>query len=211
MPLLMSDFRADIQYSLRRFGAGLGSLVLSCVAASTLAAQAPAAASRAFDHTIIIGGDWLQANALPLNRNAAQSVGGDVSLRTGPWAFSAGWLRIARDLSTVQGVTLSAGRVIHAGPVRFIPAVSGLLGQAFVSQDTTGYNWTSQGTAGHEARYSYSDGFGFGGAAGLTIEVPIYRIVGFRANASEWVFGGSPMAGDRARTVVGAGLSIQVR
>ncbi|MGH7617609.1 MAG: hypothetical protein ACREPM_10305 [Gemmatimonadaceae bacterium] len=182
-----------------------------CVATVPLAAQAVPAAARPFDHTIIIGGDWLQANALPLNRAAAQSVGGDVSLRSGNWAYSAGWLRIARDLSTVQGVTLSAGRVFPVGPVRFIPALSGLLGEEYVSQDTTGYNWVSGTTTGHEPRYSYSNGFAFGGGAGLTLEVPIYRIVGFRANVAEWLFGGSPLDGDRARTVVGAGLTIRVR
>jgi hypothetical protein len=164
-----------------------------------------------FDHTIVLGGDWLQANALPLNRSAPQSFSGDISWRTTNWAINAGFLRIARDLSTVQGGTLSIGRILRAGPINFIPALSALGGESYVSFDSTGYNWISGTTTGHEPRYSYSDGFTFGGAVGLTIEAPIYRIVGLRLVGSEWIFSGSPVAEERTRGVVGAGLTLRVR
>lgn len=211
MPPSMSDVRPVKPRAVRAFRTCLSSLVLCCVTSLSLAAQAAPASTRSFDHVIIVGGDWYQANALPLNRDAAQSVGGDISWRPGDWAFNGGFLRIARDLSTIQGVTLSAGRVIHAGPVRFIPALSILGGESYESRDSTGYNFVTGTTTGHVARYSYSSGFAFGGAGGLTLEIPIYRIVAARASAAEWVFAGSPVAGDRTRTVVGVGLTIRVR
>jgi hypothetical protein len=188
----------------------LGSIALCCIASASLAAQNPSPVLQS-GHTIVIGADWLQATALPLDRDAAQSIGGDISWRTDNWAFNGGWLRIARDLSTVQGVTLSGGRILRAGPIRFIPALSILGGEAYVSFDSTGYDFVSQGTTGHVPRYSYSDGFTFGGGIGLTIEAPIYRIIGIRVVGSEWVFSGSPVAEERTRTVVGAGLTIRVR
>lgn len=205
-----SNARATTPSSLRRSQAWLVAIALCCIASLSLAAQAPSA-QRSFDHTIVIGADWLQANALPLDRNAAQSVGGDISWRPGNWAFNGGWLRIARDLSTVQGVTLSAGRVLRAGPIRFIPALSVLGGEAYESRDSTGYDFVSGGTTGHVARYSYSSAFAFGGGVGLTVELPIYRIIGVRVVGSEWLFGGSPVEGDRNRGVVGAGLTLRVR
>jgi hypothetical protein len=186
--------------------------VLSCIASLPLAAQAPAGVShRSFDHTIVVGGDWLQANALPLNRDAAQSFSGDLSWRSGNWAFSAGFMRIARDFSTVQGGTLSVGWVYKAGPIGFIPALSGFAGQSYESRDSTGYDFVLGATTGHEPRYSYSSGFSAGGGAGLTIEIPIYRIIGARIVGSEWVFSGSPLAKDRTRGVIGAGLTLRVR
>ena len=178
-----------------------------------LAAQSPAPVmpARSFDHTIILGGDWLQANALPLNRSAAQSVGGDVSWRPGNWAVSGGFMRIARDLSTVQGGTLSFGRVLRVGPVRFIPAVSLFGGEAYASIDTTGYDYSSGTATGHVPRYDYSSGFAYGGGGGLTLEVPVFSVIGIRGGASEWFFGGQPLDGDRSRTVVSVGLTLRVR
>jgi hypothetical protein len=189
----------------------LATAVLTCAASTSVSAQAAPTASGFFNHTIVLGGDWLQATALPLNRSAPQSFSGDVSWRTTNWAFNAGFLRIARDLSTVQGGTLSAGAIFGAGPFNFIPTVSVLGGQSYVSFDSTGYDFVSGTTTGHVPRYSYSDGFTFGGGIGLTIEAPIYRIVGIRAVGSEWIFSGHPVAEARTRGVVGAGLTIRVR
>jgi hypothetical protein len=161
----------------------------------------------------VIGGNWLQANALPLNREGgtAQSFSGDVSWRRGNLALNAGFLRIARNLSTIQGGTLSAGWVFKAGPVQFVPAVSAFGGSASASRDSTGYDYVNGTVTGHVARYSYSSGASFGGGAGLAIEAPIYKIIGARLVGSEWVFSGSPLANDRSRAVLGAGLTIQVR
>jgi hypothetical protein len=204
--------RAATRRSSRRSLTCITALTFCCTASSLVAAQRPAAATQGFfDHTIIVGGDWLQVNSLPLNRDAAQSIGGDISWRTTNWAFNGGWLRIARDLSTVQGVTLSAGRILRAGPINFIPALSALGGEAYVSFDSTGYDFVSGTTTGHEPRYSYSNGFTFGGGVGLTIEAPIYRILGLRVEGSEWVFSGHPVAEERTRSVVGVGLTLRVR
>jgi hypothetical protein len=168
--------------------------------------------TKRFETGIVIGGDWLQANALPLERDAMHSVDFSVSLRRQTWAVDGGWLRIARDLSTVQGVYFSAGPLLHLGPVLFIPAVGVLGGQAQESRDSTGFDFVvSPGVIGHTPRYSYSSSATGGGSVGITVEVPVYRMIGFRAVASEWLFAGAPVAGDRSRTVVGAGLSLRVR
>ena len=182
------------------------------VAGFALPLRAQAAPTRRFETGIVIGGDWLQANALPLDRDAAESLDISLSLRRQIWAFDGGWLRIARTLSTVQGGYLSAGRILHLGPVLFIPAIGALAGQALESRDSTGFDFVDgAGVVGHTPRYSNSAAFTFGGSVGLTVEVPIYRALGFRAVGSEWLFSGAPLDGDRSRGVVGAGLSLRVR
>jgi hypothetical protein len=173
--------------------------------------QQPRAASTShgFNTGIVVGGDWLQANALPLDRDAMQSASFDVSLRRNAWFVGAGFMRIARDLSTVQGGYISGGPMFHWKDVLFMPSVGALVGQASASADTTGYDYVSGGVAGHQPRYSYSDGATFGGSVGLAIEVPVFRMIGVRAGASEWFFSGTPLENDRARTVVSVGLSVR--
>ena len=163
-----------------------------------------------FDSGIVVSGAWLQANALPLDRDAMQSGAIDASLRWHRWSIEAGWLRIARDLSTIQGGSASLGRLLRWKSVQFIPALGIFAGQALSSRDTTGFDWVSGTTTGHTPRYSYSEGATFGGSAGLTIEVPIYRWFAARASVSELVFTGAPLAGDRTRTTLGAGLAVWV-
>jgi hypothetical protein len=173
-----------------------------------------------FEHGIVAGSDWLQANALPLNRDAVHSGGIDISLRRQTWSVGVAWLRIARDLSTVQGGAVSVGRLFHWQRVLFIPALSALGGQAQESRDSTGYDWndgtctttacTAGTLTGHQPRYSYSSAATFGGGASLTIEVPVYRAIGVRAVAQQWYFSGAPLDGDRSRTLLGAGVSLRV-
>jgi hypothetical protein len=163
-----------------------------------------------FDSGIVLSGAWLQANALPLDRDAAQSGAIDASWRWHRWSIEAGYLRIARDLSTVQGGSASLGRLLRWKSVQFIPALGIFGGQAQSSRDTTGFDWVSGTTTGHTPRYSYSEGATFGGSAGLTVEVPIYRWFAARASVAEWVFSGAPLSGDRTRTTLGAGLAVWV-
>ncbi|MEP6496128.1 MAG: hypothetical protein ABJF01_25870 [bacterium] len=169
-----------------------------------------AMSNKRFETGIVLGGDWLQATYLPLDRDALQSLDLSVSLRRQKWSVEAGWLRIARTLSTVQGGYVSGGPLLHMGPVTFIPAVGVLGGQAQASRDSTGYDWTAGGVSGHTARFSYSSAATFGGSVGLTAEVPVYRAIGFRAVASQWFFSGAPLESDRSRTLVGAGLSLRL-
>jgi len=178
-------------------------------AASASASQS-AMASKRFETGVVVGGDWLQATYLPLDRDALQSLDASISLRRQTWSVEAGWLRIARTLSTVQGGYVAGGPILHVGPVLFIPALGVLGGQAQASRDSTGYDWIGTAVTGHTPRYSYSSGATFGGSIGLTAEVPVYRAIGFRAVASQWFFSGSPLESDRSRTLVGAGLSIRV-
>ena len=186
--------------------AGVAALV-SFASITKLEAQT----TRRFDSGVVAGGDWLQANALPMDRDALHSLAANVSYRRRAWALEAGWLRVARTLSTVQGGSLSGGPLLHWGPVLFIPAIGVLGGQAQESRDTTGYDWVdAQGVMGHVARYTHSSAASFGGGAQLTIEIPVYRAVGFHARVGQWYFTGAPLEGDRARTVVGAGLSLRL-
>src|SRR5689334_8975485 len=155
-------------------------LILSLPAAAQRAAQ-PAA----FDRGIVVGGDWLQANALPLDRNAFQSVAFDASLRRSRWALVAGWMRIARTLKPVQGGTVSIGVPLVWNRLLVIPAVGGFVGQAQRSVDSTGYDWTDgAGHTGHTPRYSYSSATAIGGGGSLTLEVPVYRFIALRASGS---------------------------
>jgi len=172
------------------------------------ASEPPPNASLIFDTGIVIGGDWLQANAMPLDRKAMQSAAFDISLRRGSWAIDAGFVRIARDLSTVQGGSLSVGPLLSWNRILLIPNITGFAGNAYASRDTTGYDYTSNGTVGHVPRYDYSTGFAAGGSVGVTIEVPLFSMIGVRGSASQWYFSGTPLEGDRTRTVLGAGLSV---
>src|SRR5262245_26695200 len=61
-----------------------------------------------YDHGVVLGSDWLQANALPLNRQSVHSGTIDASYRFGNWSLTAGYLRVARDFSNVQGGSFSA-------------------------------------------------------------------------------------------------------
>jgi len=165
-----------------------------------------------FEHGIVATGDWLQANALPLDRDATQSGAAALSLRGNEWSVDGGFLRVARDLSNLQGGTLSVGRLLPWGRLLFVPTVGGFIGEAQRSVDSTGFDFVDPvtGARGHTPRYSYSSGTSVGGGVGLTVEVPLYRILAARVVASEWFFSGDPLEGDRARTVLGAGLSIRL-
>jgi hypothetical protein len=190
------------------------SLLLFLAAAAVPAyAQAPLGTTTPgqFDAGFVAGAAWLQANSLPLDRQALQSVSANIGYRRNEWAFDAGFLRIARSLSTVQGGTASVGRLFHVGPVMLIPAVQGLLGEASRSVDSTGYDFVVGDVVGHQPRYDSSSSFSAGGGVGLTVEYPVYRFVGIRAAVAQWFFSGSPLENDRSRTVLGVGLSARVR
>ena len=176
-----------------------------------MAGRAGAQAPRGPDRGIIVSGAWLQANALPLDRDAMQSGSVAVGLRRSGWAAEVGWTRIARTLSTVEGGSLAIQRPIHWRSVVLLPSLNFLGGKAYASVDSTGYDWTAAGGAtGHTPRYSYSEGTTFGGGVGLTAELPIFSVLAVRAVASQWAFSGTSLEGDRARTVLGVGLSIMV-
>jgi hypothetical protein len=180
-----------------------------CVYAPRLQAQRTAV----FERGVVASGDWLQANALPLDRDAFQSAAAGLSFRVGGWAIDGGWLRVARSLSTVQGGSISFGRLLPWKRLLFIPALGGFVGRGQRSVDSTGFDFVdpATGAVGHTPRYSNSSGASLGGGAGLTLEVPLYRFVAARGVAWQWWFSGDPLEGDRSRTVLGAGLSVRLR
>ena len=191
----------------RRLARLLPLVFLVALIAPRLSAQA----SPRFDSGIVVDANWLQANALPLDRDAMQSASFALSLRRHSWSVEAGFLRIARSLSTVQGASISVGPLLHWKRLLFLPTVGAFGGQADASRDSTGYDFIgTDGIVGHQARFSYSSAASFGGSVGLALEVPLYRMLGVRASASQWYFSGAPLDGDRSRTVIGAGLSLRV-
>ena len=155
--------------------------------------------------------DWLQANDLPFTRKATPSAAAALEFRRKTWSLEVGWLRAARSLSTVQGGFVGLGFPIHLGSVVFLPGVAAFGGVANVSRDTTGYDWvtTSPVASGHQPRYDFSSGAAFGGGATLSIEYPTGSPVGIRVSGSEWMFGGTPLSGDRTRALVGVGLVVR--
>jgi hypothetical protein len=194
----------------RRRGLVVASTIIGlCLSASRLQAQQAAL----FERGVVATGDWLQANALPLDRDAFQSASAGLSFRNGRWAADAGWLRVARSLSTVQGGSVSVGRLLPWKRVLFVPAVGGFVGRAQRSVDSTGFDFVdpATGVTGHTPRYSYSSAASFGGGAGLTVEIPLYRALALRGVAWQWWFSGAPLDGDRARTVLGVGFSVRLR
>ncbi len=187
--------------------------VVACLAGLTtsVSAQRGTPTSPTFNHDIVLGGEWLQANALPLNRDAAASMSFDASLRHSRWAIDAGWLRIARDLSTVQGGFVSLGLPLAWGRLLATPSIGAFGGQAQRSVDSTGFDWIGpNNTSGHTARFSFSESGSAGGGVGLTLEVPVVSVVALRASASEWYFSGATLEGDRSRALIGVGLSIRL-
>lgn len=179
--------------------------------ATAAGAQAPTSPANRFDNGISLSGAWLQANALPMDRDALQSGSVAVALRRRDWSVELGWLRVARTLSTVEGGSLTIGRVLRWKTVEIIPNVGALVGRAYASADTTGYDWTATGGAtGHTPRYTYSEGATLGGSVGLTVEVPLFSVLAARGMVSQWYFSGSPLEGDRARTLLGVGLSLRM-
>jgi hypothetical protein len=187
-------------------------LLSACVGLWLPGSQVQAQHTTVFEHGVVAHGDWLQANALPLDRDAFQSAAADLSFRAHGWAADGGWLRVAREFSTVQGGSVSLGRLLPWGRVLFIPAIGGFVGRAQASVDSTGFDFVdpTTGVVGHTPRYSYSSAASVGGGVGLTVEVPLYRALALRGLAWEWYFSGAPLEGDRARTVLGAGLSIRL-
>jgi hypothetical protein len=185
--------------------------LLGCFATASAGAQG-ASTSATFNRGIVVGGEWLQANALPLNRNALASVSFDAAFRRSRWSVDAGYLRIARDLSTVQGGFASVGIPLAWGRVLAVPSIGAFGGQAQRSVDSTGFDWIgANNVAGHTPRYGFSSSGSAGGGVGLMLEVPVFSVIALRASASEWYFSGATLEGDRARSLIGVGLSIRLR
>jgi hypothetical protein len=202
----------DLIRSVRRATATPTATTMRLLACATLFVAAPlhGQTPSRFDSGIVVGGDWLQANELPLDRDALQSGQVTLSLRRHRWSVDASWVRVARTLSTVQGGAISAGPLFHLGPVLVIPTVGVLAGRAQASRDSTGYDFISGGVTGHQPRYSYSSAATVGGNIALTVEYPVYRALAIRAAASQWYFSGAPLEGDRQRFLIGGGLSLRV-
>jgi hypothetical protein len=214
VPSIAHRLRIIVGSAASRLGSAsrhLGAAAVVAALATPLATPLAGQASPRFESGLVLSGDWMQANELPLDRDAMQSGTAAISLRRHSWFVEASYVRVARTLSTVQGGALSVGPLLHWGPVLFLPSISGLGGQAQASRDSTGYDFVGAGgVVGHQPRYSYSSAATYGGGVGLAVEIRLYRALGIRAAASQWYFSGAPLEGDRERFSVGAGLSLRV-
>jgi hypothetical protein len=164
-----------------------------------------------FRSGLVLSGDWLQANALPLNRNAMQSGDITLSYRRPLFSIDVGALRVARDLSNVTGGFAGVGPLFAWRGIVVHPAVDVLVGRGEASADSTGFDFvTPSGATGHQAQFTYSSASTVGIGGSLTVDVPVYRMIALHLAASEWRFSGHPLSLDRTRTLLGAGLALRV-
>lgn len=154
-------------------------------------------------------GEWLQASK-SLSRDALPSHGASVAIGDGRGnQLVAGWLRAARDLSTVQGALLGYERRLDTGPIGILPGVAIMGGQAKASVDTSGYDFLGSGGAiGRVPRYTFTSGGAAGGAVTLAIEIPVVARAALRLGAQQWFLTGTPIKGDATRFLAGAGLTL---
>ena len=176
-----------------------------------LAAPVRAQSASSGDAGLSVRLDWLQATALPLDRSALHSGSVALQKRVQDWTLEAGWLRVARSLSTVQGGFAAISRPLLWRDALVLPGLGVFGGGAEASRDTTGYNWVgaSPTDVGHVPRYSHSRAASFGGGVTLGAEYPARTKVAFRAAVSHWVFSSQPLTGDRQRTLAGIGLAVR--
>jgi hypothetical protein len=160
--------------------------------------------------SINLRADWLGATETSMTRSAMPSLDATIEFRRPGLSFEVGYLRAAKELSTVQGGYIAVSRPITTGKVTFLPGIGLFGGAAAASADTTGYKYTVGGTTGHQPRYTYSNGGAFGGGVQLGIEYAATSTFGIRASLAEWIFSGSPIKNDTGRFLAGVGLTVRL-
>ena len=152
--------------------------------------------------------DWLQANEA-LSRSTLPSNALAIAYEGRIFGFTAGFLRIARNLSTIEGGTAGAEVAYRFGRFRMALGVTGMVGVAMASRDTTGYEYVSAGGAtGHTAKWDYTRASASGGGATVSLEYDFLDYLGLRVTGGTWSFSGTPLGTERTRTTIGAGLTV---
>jgi hypothetical protein len=152
--------------------------------------------------------DWLQANAT-LTRSTLPSNAAAIAWEGRVLGFSLGFMRIARDLSTIEGGTAGVDVAYRIGRFRIALGATGLAGVAMASRDTAGYQYVGAGgAAGHMPKFDYSRSSANGGGGTLTIEYDFLDHLGLRVTGGTWTFSGNPLGNEGSRTTIGAGLTV---
>jgi hypothetical protein len=152
--------------------------------------------------------DWLQANEA-LTRSALPSNAVAIAWEGRVIGYSAGFLRIVRDLSTIEGGTAGFEVAFRSGRFRVALGATGMVGVAMASRDTTGYQYVGAGGAvGHAPKFDYSRSSANGGGGTMTIEYDFLDHLGLRVTGGTWTFSGDPLGKEGTRTTIGAGLSV---
>lgn len=183
-------------------------LVLALSGARSLQAQSTAATPTYTHSPFALRADWLQGNSA-LTRSTMPSNALAIAYEGQYFGASAGFLRIARDMSTVEGGTLGVEAGYRAGRFRVSLGANAMIGVAMASMDTTGYQYVSSGgTTGHTPRWDYSrtSANGFGGT--VTMEYDFFEYLGLRVTGGSWSFTGAPLGNEKTRTTIGAGLAV---
>lgn len=181
-----------------------------CTAAMALALppSASAQATGFVPRPWSVRADWLQAQE-PLTRNALPSNAVAIAWEGATVGYQLGFLRIARDLSTIEGGTAGAEVAYRFGRFRMALGVTGMVGVAMASRDTTGYDYVSAGGAtGHTAKWDYTRTSASGGGATVSLEYDFLDYLGLRVTGGTWSFSGTPLGTERTRTTIGAGLTV---
>jgi hypothetical protein len=181
-------------------------LAMSLSAAASLGAQAPSSAFK--PEPFSIRAEWLQANA-SLSRSTMPSNAITLAYEGERVGYTAGFLRIARDLSTVEGGTIGVELGARSNRARVTLGAQGLVGVVMASADTTGYDAIGAGgVVVHTPRYDYSRGTALGVGGTLAFEYDVMAHLGLRATASAWTFTGTPFGTEKTRTTLGVGIAI---
>jgi hypothetical protein len=152
--------------------------------------------------------DWLQANEA-LSRSTLPSNALAIAYEGRIFGFTAGFLRIARNLSTIEGGTVGAEAAYRLGRFRMALGVTGMVGVAMASRDTTGFEYVSAGGAtGHTAKWDYTRASASGGGATVSLEYAFPDYLGLRVTGGTWSFSGTPLGTERTRTTIGAGVTV---
>ncbi len=192
----------------RRSIASTLALVLALSGALSLQAQGTTTAPTYTHSPFALRADWLQGNSA-LTRSTLPSNALAIAYEGQYFGASAGFLRIARDLNSVEGGTLGVETGFRAGRFRLSLGANAMIGVAMASMDTTGYQYVSTGgTTGHTPRWDYSrtSANGFGGT--VTMEYDFFKYLGLRVTGGSWSFTGAPLGNVKTRTTVGAGLTV---
>ena len=157
-----------------------------------------------------VSSEWLQLNDRSMNRDGSPSTATTVGHDVGRVRFELGYLRAARDESTAKGFTAGMSRPLSYHRLTVRPGVAMLVGTAQTVRDAGGYYYSApSGQSVYQPRMLYSRGNTIGGIATLGAEFRVGAGVSATASIRQASFSGLVLAGDRARTLSGFGLSLR--
>jgi len=197
-----------MRYATSPFGAGFIGITAAAVMALALPPSANAQATGFVPRPLSVRADWLQAQE-PLTRNALPSSAVAIAWEGATVGYQLGFLRIARDLSTIEGGTAGVELASRINRFRIALGATGMVGVAMASRDTTGYDFVGAGGGvGHTPKFDYSKSGAKGVGATLSLEYEFFDHLGVRVTAGSWRFSGAPLGSATSRRTIGAGVTV---